>query len=70
MRGVYQLPADRCHQYEVQWRPGPRYLYRCQCPDGEFPFTAQRHTLVAKGRRYLCRRCKSTLMFSGERRVE
>lgn len=70
MRGVYQLPADRCHHYEVQRRPGTRYLYRCACPDGEFPFTAQRHTLVGKGRRYLCRRCKSTLVFSGERRVE
>ena len=70
MRSVYQLPADRCHHSEVQRRPGTRYLYRCQCPDGEFPFTAQRHTLVGKGRRYLCRRCKSTLVFSGERKVE
>ncbi|TNF08311.1 MAG: SprT family protein, partial [Pseudomonadales bacterium] len=37
---------------------------------GEFPFSAQRHALVAKGRRYYCRRCKVTLTFSGEQRQE
>jgi SprT protein len=70
MRGVYELPPERCHTYAIQRRHTTRYLYRCTCADGEFPFTAQRHALVAKGRRYFCRRCKATLTYSGEQRVE
>ncbi|SEI91664.1 SprT protein [Pseudomonas linyingensis] len=67
MLKVYGLPAERCHSYEVKRRQRP-YLYRCQCPDGEFPFTPQRHALVLRGRSYLCRRCRATLVFSGEQR--
>ena len=70
MRGVYELPSSRCHTYAVKRRQVSRFIYRCQCPDGEFPFSAQRHALVAKGRRYLCRRCRATLNFSGEQRSE
>lgn len=70
MRGVYQLPPHRCHNYAVARRRTTRYLYRCQCPDQQFPFTAQRHALVGKGRRYLCRRCRAQLVFSGEQRLE
>lgn len=70
MRGVYELPPHRCHTYDVKRRQFSRFIYRCQCPQGEFPFSAQRHALVAKGRRYFCRRCKITLQFTGEQRVE
>ena len=70
MRGVYELPPLRCHNYEVKRRQVKRYIYRCPCVDGVFPFTAQRHGMVRQGRRYLCRRCKHTLVFSGEMRVE
>lgn len=65
MRGVYELPPNRCHNYEVKRRKVTRYLYRCACPDGH-PFSAQRHALVARGRRYYCRRCRVTLVFTGE----
>jgi len=70
MRGVYELPPHRCHSYEVERRQVNRFIYRCSCVDGEFPFSAQRHALVAKGRRYYCRRCKATLHFTGEHRRE
>lgn len=70
MRGVYQLPPHRCHNYAVARRRTTRYVYRCQCPNQQFPFTAQRHALVGKGRRYLCRRCRAQLVFSGEQRLE
>ncbi|VXC60198.1 Protein SprT [Pseudomonas sp. 8Z] len=69
MRGVYELAPNRCHNYEVERRKVSRFIYRCSCPDGEFPFSAQRHALVAKGRRYFCRRCKATLHFTGQQRV-
>jgi len=70
MRGVYELPPNRCHNYEVKRRTTIRYIYRCPCANSDFPFSAQRHLLVRKGRRYLCRRCRETLVFSGETRVE
>lgn len=71
MRGVYELPPHRCHSYEVDRRRVRRFIYLCACPENdEFPFSAQRHALVAKGRRYYCRRCKTTLVFSGEQREE
>ncbi len=70
MRGVYELPPDRCHTYAIRRRVGTRYVYRCSCADQDFAFTPQRHALVAKGRRYYCRRCKTTLSFTGEQRRE
>ncbi|WP_217477010.1 SprT family zinc-dependent metalloprotease [Stutzerimonas stutzeri] len=70
MRGVYELVPDRCHTYEVSRRPVSRYIYRCACSGQDFPFTAQRHALVRKGRRYFCRSCRTTLVFSGEHRLE
>ena len=71
MRGVYGLVPERCHSYEVQRRVQTRYIYRCACTEGgEFPFSSQRHRLVAQGRRYFCRRCKVTLSFTGEQRRE
>ncbi|MCQ2042623.1 SprT family zinc-dependent metalloprotease [Stutzerimonas kunmingensis] len=70
MRGVYELPPDRCHTYAIRRRSVTRYVYRCSCVDQDFAFTPQRHALVAKGRRYYCRRCKTTLAFSGEQRIE
>ncbi len=70
MRGVYELAPNRCHTYQVKRRMTNRYIYCCGCPQGEFPFSAQRHALVSKGRRYFCRRCKVTLSFTGEQRLE
>ena len=70
MRGVYELPPHRCHSYAVQRRQATRYIYRCPCPDSDFPFTLQRHRLVRQGRRYLCRRCRGLLAFSGQTRIE
>ena len=70
MRGVYELPPNRCHTYAVKRRSVTRYIYRCPCAESDFPFSSQRHQLVRKGRRYLCRKCRETLVFSGEVRVE
>lgn len=70
MRGVYELMPDRCHSYEVARRKASRYIYRCACPERDFPFTGQRHALVRKGRRYFCRNCRATLVFSGQQRME
>ena len=63
MRGVYELAPNRCHSYAVQRRTVNRYIYRCSCAQGEFPFSAQRHALVNKGRRYFCRRLQGDVEF-------
>lgn len=70
MRGVYELTPDRCHSYEIRRRQTNRYIYRCACDGQDFPFSPQRHALVRKGRRYFCRSCRATLVFSGEQRIE
>lgn len=70
MQGLYGLPADRCHSYEITRRPVSRFIYRCDCAEREFPFSAQRHALVRKGRRYFCRSCRATLVFSGQQRLD
>jgi SprT protein len=70
MQEVYGLPALRCHNYAVPRRQVLRFIYRCQCADGEFPFSARRHAMVKRGQRYLCRRCRAPLAFSGESRSE
>jgi SprT protein len=68
MRGIYHLPPERCHSYAIERPQGNRFVYRCQCPQGEFLFSAQRHARVVKGQRYLCKRCRGVLHFSGEQR--
>ena len=66
MLGVYGLQPKRCHDYAIERRARTSYVYLCRCDErNEFPFSAQRHALVAKGRRYYCRRCEQTLRFSG-----
>ncbi|MCQ4316109.1 SprT family zinc-dependent metalloprotease [Stutzerimonas zhaodongensis] len=70
MRGVYELTPDRCHTYAITRTRRSRFVYRCACPERDFPFSAQRHALVRKGRRYFCRSCRVTLVFSGEQRLE
>lgn len=70
MRGVYELPPDRCHTYEIRRKASTRYIYQCKCPGQDFAFTAQRHSLVRKGRRYICRSCRQTLAFTGASRTE
>lgn len=70
MCGVYRLPPQRCHTYIVKRRAVTRFIYRCQCVDGEFPFSARRHAMVRRGQRYVCRRCHHPLSFTGESRAE
>lgn len=66
MQGVYELPAHRCHNYALEPSSRLSFTYQCQCADNnQFPFSPQRHRLVKQGRRYFCRRCKATLIYTG-----
>tara|TARA_R110002051_G_scaffold65769_4_gene119281 strand:+ start:6487 stop:6975 length:489 start_codon:yes stop_codon:yes gene_type:complete len=64
MTELFELPAQRCHDYPVK-RRGTRYYYRCGCP-AEVHFTPQRHAWVQRGRQYQCRRCGNLLHFTGQ----
>ena len=67
MTDLFGLPALRCHDYQIAPRRSTQYLYQCGCPEG-IPFAPQRHALVRRGRRYLCRRCGDMLHFTGQQR--
>lgn len=64
MHNLFQLPASRCHNYQIAPRLRTFYLYDCQCQQHEF--TAQRHARVRRGYQYACRKCRQPLRFSGE----
>lgn len=70
MREVFALQPLRCHSYAIQRRAVARFVYHCACPQQDFAFSAQRHRLVVRGTRYYCRRCKNTLRYSGEQRMD
>lgn len=64
MQNVFQLPANRCHNYNVSRAPRTHYLYSCKCTDREpFALSAQRHARVKKGLHYLCKACKAQLVY-------
>lgn len=64
MENVFELPAKRCHSYQVPPRWKTFYLYSCQCQRHEI--TAQRHARVKRGYQYNCRKCRQRLAFTGK----
>ncbi|WP_404346086.1 SprT-like domain-containing protein [Vreelandella venusta] len=62
MRDLFGLVPKVTHRFDTQ-RSQPRpYRYECGCQT--HCFTARRHALVVKGRRYRCRHCDQTLVYS------
>ncbi len=62
MRNLFGLVPRVTHRFDIQ-RSQPRpYRYECGCQVHHF--TARRHALVVKGRRYRCRHCDQTLVYS------
>lgn len=63
MRGLFGLEPKRCHNYAIKPATGKAYNYVCKCPSAnEFALSARRHSLILKGRRYICKRCKQILV--------
>ena len=58
------LEGNRCHTYKVERRSSKVYTYNCGCMKHEF--TPQRHAWAVKGKRYVCKHCKSYLVYTGE----
>lgn len=59
MNEVFELPALRTHQYDVDNLGIKTITYQCRC--GEVPLTMRRHNNVLKGTIYRCKRCKTNL---------
>lgn len=67
MQNVYQLPAQRCHDYKITRKPRTHYLYRCACPERDaFALSAQRHARINKGMHYQCNACNSRLRYTNQ----
>ncbi|WP_249978381.1 SprT-like domain-containing protein [Vreelandella olivaria] len=62
MRGLFGLAPRVTHRFDIQQSQPRPYRYRCGCQT--HGFTAKRHALVVKGRRYRCRHCGQTLVYT------
>ncbi|MGP9798674.1 Protein of unknown function SprT [Halomonas citrativorans] len=62
MRDLFGLAPHVTHRFDVHKAQPTPYRYQCACR--EHPLTARRHALVNKGRRYRCRHCQETLVYS------
>ncbi|MFC7367051.1 SprT-like domain-containing protein [Vreelandella zhaodongensis] len=62
MRDLFGLAPNVTHQLDIQYAQPRPYCYQCGCQTHRF--TAKRHSLVVKGRRYRCRHCDQTLVYS------
>ncbi|MGP5711344.1 SprT family zinc-dependent metalloprotease [Vreelandella alkaliphila] len=66
MRDLFGLEPKVTHRFDVQDAQSRPYYYQCGCQT--HCFTARRHSLVVKGRRYRCRHCDQTLVYSAFRK--
>lgn len=65
MNEIFHLPADTCHQFDVQNVQGRTFAYRCACQVHQL--TVRRHNRVLRENvAYLCRKCGQKLVFADE----
>ncbi|QPB42279.1 SprT family zinc-dependent metalloprotease [Rodentibacter haemolyticus] len=62
MNQVFHLPADICHQFDVQNVQGKTFEYRCLCQT-HLLTTRRHHRILKEKAEYLCRKCKGKLRF-------
>ncbi|MGV6987440.1 SprT family zinc-dependent metalloprotease [Testudinibacter sp. P80/BLE/0925] len=61
MQQVFNLPADTCHQFDIQNVQGNTITYRCDCQTHQL--SLRRHNNILRNNvRYHCRLCKGVLM--------
>ena len=61
MTKVFKRPALTTHQLDTKDVAGKEFTYRCACTTHQL--TIRRHNKVLKGNRYLCKNCRSELVF-------
>jgi len=60
MNQVFELPANRTHQYDVDNIGIKTATYACLC--GDIELSMNRHNRVKKGAIYCCKRCNNNLV--------
>lgn len=61
MNGIFHLPAETCHQFDVQNVQGKTFEYRCVCQT-HFLSIRRHNRILQEGVEYLCRKCKGKLV--------
>ncbi|OHV13456.1 SprT-like domain-containing protein [Kushneria phosphatilytica] len=64
MRELFRLPPRVTHTFDTSRATPVPYGYRCHCARLH-RFTARRHALARRGRRYRCRYCQGVLHYQG-----
>lgn len=60
MEHIFHLPADTCHQFDVENVLGRTFAYRCQCQTHHL--SVRRHNKIQRENAvYLCRKCRMKL---------
>ncbi|RUR27590.1 metallopeptidase [Vreelandella nanhaiensis] len=62
MRNLFGVAPLVTHRFDIQKAQPAPYSYRCSCRTHQL--TGRRHALVVKGRRYRCRHCQQTLVYT------
>ena len=65
MTQLFNLPADTCHQFDVENVQGKMFAYQCECQTHYL--TIRRHNRIQRDKiAYLCRKCQGKLVFHSE----
>ena len=65
MTQLFNLPADTCHQFDVESVQGKMFVYQCECQTHYL--TIRRHNRIQRDKiAYLCRKCQGKLVFHSE----
>ena len=65
MTQLFNLPADTCHQFDVENVQGKMFAYQCECQTHYL--TIRRHNRIQRDKiAYLCRKCYEKLVFHSE----
>ena len=65
MTQLFNLPADTCHQFDVESVQGKMFAYQCECLTHYL--TIRRHNRIQRDKiAYLCRKCQGKLVFHSE----
>ena len=65
MPQLFNLPADTCHQFDVESVQGKMFAYQCECQTHYL--TIRRHNRIQRDKiAYLCRKCQGKLVFHSE----
>ena len=61
MTQLFNLPADTCHQFDVENVQGKMFAYQCECQTHYL--TIRRHNRIQRDKiAYLCRKCHEKLV--------